>query len=257
MYKTGDLYREPTSNLGKFGNLIAVADTRKELEELCRKALETIQVRTEAQNGTSDRESLLMTEIRIGNEHTGYVRLGGKNPCAVIAEVGINHDGSVERALELVALAKASGADMVKFQFLDPAAMVHRPSLPAVYEIYDKYALSLEDMAEISRACAKHRIPFVCTVFDPEGAARMVEAGVSAFKIASCDMTHLPLLECLGQYGLPVILSTGLADLEEVRAERARSQARGGADSRAPSLRERLPRAGRVGQPLRDGYASA
>lgn len=168
-----------------------------------------------------------MRETRIGGDRTGFVRVGGKNRCAVMAEVGINHDGSVERALELVALAKSAGADLIKFQFLDPSAMVHRPSLPAVFEIYRKYALSVGDMTRVARACDEHGIPFVCTVFDPGGAARMVEAGACAFKVASCDMTHLPLLECLGQYGLPVILSTGLADLEEVRAS-VRALKRGG-----------------------------
>ena len=168
-----------------------------------------------------------MKEIRIGGEKTGYVRVGGKNRCAVMAEVGINHDGSPERAVELVALAAASGADLVKFQYLDPDAMVHRESLPAVHEIYSRYTLSLADMERVSKACGEHHIPFVCTVFDNDGAARMVETGVSAFKVASCDMTHHPLLEHLGGYGLPVILSTGLADLEEVRAA-VRALKRGG-----------------------------
>ncbi len=157
-----------------------------------------------------------MKQVRIGNEHTGYVRVGGDNPCAVMAEVGINHDGSVERALELVHLAADSGADLIKFQLIDPDAMVQRERLGAVWEIYRRHTLSLEEMARVSRACAERRIPFVCTVFDAEGAARMVELGVNAFKVASCDMTHLPLLASLGQYGLPVLLSTGLADLEEV-----------------------------------------
>ena len=57
MYKTGDIYREPTSNLGKFGNLIAVADTRKELDELCARALAAIQVRTEPQDHLIEKAS--------------------------------------------------------------------------------------------------------------------------------------------------------------------------------------------------------
>lgn len=157
-----------------------------------------------------------MKQVRIGSEKTGYVRVGDRSPCAVMAEVGINHDGNAERAVELVSLAAASGADLIKFQLIDPAAMVEREKLPGVWEIYSRHTLSLEHMARVSHACEAHRIPFVCTVFDIAGAARMVETGVNAFKVASCDMTHHPLLEALGQYGLPVILSTGLADLEEV-----------------------------------------
>ncbi|MFH1069794.1 MAG: N-acetylneuraminate synthase family protein [Candidatus Glassbacteria bacterium] len=159
-----------------------------------------------------------MTEVRIGDEHCGWLKVGDRRRTAVMAEVGINHDGSPERALELVQLAADSGADLVKFQYIDPAAMVHRPALPELYALYSRYALPLEDYRRIVKRCRLRKIPFVCTVFDLEGAARMVEIGVSAFKVASCDMTHLPLLRSLGQYGLPVILSTGLADIGEVAA---------------------------------------
>jgi sialic acid synthase SpsE len=96
--------------------------------------------------------------------------------------------------------------------------MVHRPVLPELYALYSRYALSLEDYRRIVERCRHRKTPFICTVFDLEGAARMVESGVSAFKVASCDMTHLPLLRGLGQFGLPVILSTGLADITEVAA---------------------------------------
>ncbi|MBN2289545.1 MAG: N-acetylneuraminate synthase family protein [Candidatus Glassbacteria bacterium] len=168
-----------------------------------------------------------MKTVRIGSERTGFIRLGPGLPCAVMAEVGINHDGSLDRALELVGLAAGSGADLVKFQYLDPDAMVHAESLPGVYETYRKYALTPSEMKQVALACEARKIPFVCTVFDLEGAARMVEAGVSAFKVASCDMTHLPLVRGLGEFGLPLILSTGLADTAEVAAA-VRAAKRGG-----------------------------
>ena len=168
-----------------------------------------------------------MKPVRIGNERTGYVRLGPRLPCAVMAEVGINHDGSLKRALEIIELAADSGADLIKFRYLVPEAMVHAESMPEVYELYKKYALSLSEMKRVCRACESRKIPFVCTVFDLEGAARMVEIGVCAFKVGSCDMTHLPLLRGLGAFGLPVILSTGLADTAEVAAA-VRTVKRGG-----------------------------
>lgn len=171
--------------------------------------------------------------VRIGSERTGYVQVGRGFPCAVMAEVGLNHDGDLGKALHLVDLAVDSGADLVKFQYLDPEVMVLRESLPEVYEIYRKHSLSLEEMRKVSQACRKHRTPFVCTVFDLEGAARLVEIRVDAFKIASCDMTHLPLLRGLGQFGLPVILSTGLANLAEV-SRSVRELKQGGA--RTPVL---------------------
>ena len=153
--------------------------------------------------------------------------MGPRQPCAVMAEVGINHDGSVDRALEIIGLAAEGGADLIKFQYLDPEAMVHAQSLPEVYQLYKKYALTLKEMERVSRACEASKLPFVCTVFDLEGAARMVEIGVCAFKVASCDMTHLPLVKGLGTFGLPVILSTGLADTAEVAAA-VRTAKRGG-----------------------------
>ncbi len=158
-----------------------------------------------------------MNEVRIGDEHSGYVRVGDHRPVAVMAEVGINHDGSVERALNLVDLAADAGADLIKFQYIDPPAMVHRGLMPELFEIYGRYTLSPDDYREIVARCHARKIPFVCTVFDADGAARMAELGVAAFKVASCDMTHLPLLKALTSWKLPVILSTGLADIAEVR----------------------------------------
>jgi len=168
-----------------------------------------------------------MKPVRIGSERYGYVRVGYGLPCTVMAEVGLNHDGDVEKALKLVELAARAGAGLVKFQYIDPTAMVHRESMPELYSLYNKYALSLPEMERVARACMSNKIPFVTTVFDLEGASRMVEIGVCAFKVASCDMTHLPLLKGLGSFGLPVILSTGLADLAEA-ARSVRALKKGG-----------------------------
>ncbi len=168
-----------------------------------------------------------MNEVRIGDELSGFVRVGERRPPAVMAEVGINHDGKLERALELVDLAADSGADLIKFQYIDPSAMVHRGLMPELFGLYGRYALSLDDFRAIVERCHQRRMPFVCTVFDSGGAARMAELGVAAFKVASCDMTHLPLLGALASWQLPVILSTGLADIAEVRRS-VRTLKRGG-----------------------------
>lgn len=168
-----------------------------------------------------------MKEVRIGDERCGWVRVGHGRPTAVMAEIGINHDGNPERALELVDLAAGAGADLVKFQYIVPPAMVQRQALPGVFDLYSKYVLPLETYYRIAERCRSRKVPFVCSVFDLEGAARMVEAGVSAFKVASCDMTDLPLLRGLGGFGLPVIVSTGLADIAEVAAS-VRELKRGG-----------------------------
>ena len=168
-----------------------------------------------------------MKQVRIGDERCGYVRVGYRLPLVVMAEIGLNHNGDIGKALELVDLAAESGAGLVKFQYIDPPAMVHRQNMPGLFTLYGKYTLPLSDMKRVVDRCRERKIPFVCTVFDLEGAARMVEIGVCAFKVASCDMTHLPLLRGLGAYGLPVILSTGLSDLAEVSTS-VRELKRGG-----------------------------
>jgi N-acetylneuraminate synthase/N,N'-diacetyllegionaminate synthase len=158
-----------------------------------------------------------MKDVRIGDEKSGFVRVGPGRPVAVMAEVGINHEGDPKRALELVDLAVDAGADLIKFQYIDPPAMVHKGLMPDLFDIYARYTLEFDDYRRIAERCRSKKIPFVCTVFDAGGAARMAEAGVAAFKVASCDMTHLPLLKSLAQWSLPVILSTGLSDFAEVR----------------------------------------
>ena len=86
-----------------------------------------------------------------------------------------------------------------------------RERLSGVHDIYSRYALDKDQMCKIATACEDKGTPFVCTVFSEEGAQAMKEAGVAAFKIASCDMTYHPLLKSVAKLGLPVILSTGLA----------------------------------------------
>lgn len=158
--------------------------------------------------------------------------LSGSRPagtrCLVIAEAGVNHGGSVDRALELVRVAATAGADAVKFQTFEPASLVARSAPKAPYQIAQtgaeegqwemlaRLVLSEEDHHVIAESCRDHGIRFLSTPFDAATADRLVAMGVDLLKISSAEVTNWPFLRHLGGLRVPVILSTGMSTLQEV-----------------------------------------
>ena len=147
------------------------------------------------------------------------LEVGEESRTLIIAEAGINHQGKVENAINLIKAAKKSGADAVKFQALNPDTMVDKRLLPETYEIYKKNRISTEDYKELLRGCISEGILFISTVFDEEGADFLESIGVKSFKVSSYDLTNIPLLIYLAKKGLPIILSTGLSNMVEVENE--------------------------------------
>ncbi len=143
-------------------------------------------------------------------------------PPLIVAEVGSNHDGSLERALELIAAAAAAGADAVKFQTYAAERLV-RPG-HELHRFFAEYALPREWHERLRDAAAAAGLLFLSTPFDPRAADFLAALGVPALKIASADLTNLPLLRRCASHGLPLLLSTGMASTEEV--ERAVAEAR-------------------------------
>jgi N-acetylneuraminate synthase len=146
----------------------------------------------------------------------------------IIAEAGVNHDGSIDKALELVRVAAAAGADIVKFQTYS-ADRVCSPAAPkAAYQIEttgadeSQYAmlkrleLAAGDYPQLIAECARLGIEFLSTPFDEPAADFLAELGVRRFKIPSGETTNLPFLRYVAGLGKPMILSTGMCDLEEV-----------------------------------------
>ena len=147
----------------------------------------------------------------------------------VIAEAGVNHNGSLERALEMVAVAAAAGADYVKFQSFRSEDLVTRDAPKAAYQARETgkadsqfemlKALELDDCqhSALLAACAEQGIGFLSTPFDPASLRYLTgELGLDTVKISSGDLTNpLVLLEA-GRSGRRVILSTGMATLAEV-----------------------------------------
>ena len=148
--------------------------------------------------------------------------------CFVIAEAGVNHNGSVDLALDLIDAAASAGADAVKFQTFKPERLVARGTPTAAYQAgncgaSDQFemlrALELPESAypELVARCEARGIEFMSTPFDEESARMLARCGMKRIKVGSGDLTILPFLEALAALRLPLILSTGMATLAEAR----------------------------------------
>ena len=151
------------------------------------------------------------------------------NKVTIIAEVGVNHNGSVAMAEEMIAVAASAGADVVKFQTFKPELVISRHAQKAEYqksstgtaesqlEMVRKYELDDDAHRRLVEKCKKEGVEFLSTPFDIPSLELLLSLGVSRFKIPSGEITNAPLLYCAAQSGLPVILSTGMSTLEEVQ----------------------------------------
>lgn len=152
----------------------------------------------------------------------------------VIAEAGVNHNGDLQRAFELIDVAADAGADAVKFQTFKPEALASRHAPQADYQIRNggsardnpesqlamlqRLALSFADHHALLAHCQKRNIEFLSSPFDPDSARFLTdELALSRLKLGSGEITNGPLLLQLAQAEKPLILSTGMATLDEIR----------------------------------------
>jgi sialic acid synthase SpsE len=146
------------------------------------------------------------------------------NRICVIAEAGLNHGGNKERALALIRAAKWAGADAVKFQTFRadrlvstrPAPLSHTKGQRDRQEFFKKLEFPFETFKAIYKEANRIGIEFLSTPFDEESADFLDDLGMTAFKIASVDITDRPLLEHVARKGKPVLLSTGMSTPEEI-----------------------------------------
>jgi N,N'-diacetyllegionaminate synthase len=150
------------------------------------------------------------------------------NKVFVIAEAGVNHNGSLELARKLVDTAVEAGADAVKFQTFKADTLVSKTAQKAAYqkqttgagesqyEMLKKLELDENAHRAIISYCKEKRIMFLSTPFDHDSIDMLDEFGMPVFKIPSGEITNLPYLRHIGRIGREVILSTGMADLGEV-----------------------------------------
>ena len=148
----------------------------------------------------------------------------------IIAEAGVNHNGDIGMARELIDVAAEAGADYVKFQTFTADRLVTVHAKKADYQSQAIGAVESQhtmlrkleltrDMHEVLIAhCKSKGIQFFSTGFDPESIDLLVELGLDCFKIPSGEITNLPYLRHVGQYGKSIILSTGMATIDEIKA---------------------------------------
>ncbi len=144
-------------------------------------------------------------------------------PAFIVAEACDNHLGSMEAAREMVRAAKLARADAIKFQHHLPDEEM-LPDVPMssnfdepLYEFLKKHALTLEQHAALKAYCEQVAIHYMCTPFSYRAAEELDSIGVDVFKIGSGEMTDIPSLLKIARLGKPMIVSTGMSDLEEVR----------------------------------------
>jgi N,N'-diacetyllegionaminate synthase len=147
----------------------------------------------------------------------------------VIAEAGVNHNGSLELAFELIDRAAAAGVDAVKFQIGTPELVVSRFAPKAEYQkqttgtaesqldMVRKLQLPQGSWPKLVSHCATRGVAFLASPFDLPSVDYLATLDTPAIKVPSGELTNLPYLRAVGRTGLPVLLSTGMCDLEEVR----------------------------------------
>ncbi len=152
-----------------------------------------------------------------------------KNKTFIIAEVGVNHNGSIAAAKKLVKIAKDSGADAVKFQSFELENLLTKKVKKAgyqkknlgnsdsQYDMLSKLVLSESDFVKIKKYCNEVGIEFMSTAFDILSAKFLKQIKVKKIKIASGEITNLPLLRYLGSQKKKIILSTGMSTMKEVK----------------------------------------
>src|SRR5688572_5277446 len=154
--------------------------------------------------------------------------IGPGHPCFIIAEAGVNHNGSLDMARQLIDAASEAGADAVKFQTFAAERLVTEGAAKAPYQVETMAAhesqyqmlkrleLSAEAHCELQSHSRQRQLLFMSTPFDEASADFLVGLGIELFKIASGEITNLPFLAQVAAHGLPMIVSTGMSNLREV-----------------------------------------
>lgn len=166
-----------------------------------------------------------MESIKIGK-----FTVGANSPCFIIAEAGSNHNRKLHQAYKLIDIAKQAGADAVKFQTYSAEKIYSRktPMMSyvkrnklvkgneTIWDLIKKIEMPREWHPKLASYCKKKGIMFLSTPFDLEAVDELEAVKCPAYKIASYEITHLPLLEKCAKTGKPIILSTGMADLADI-----------------------------------------
>lgn len=159
-----------------------------------------------------------MTEMTIVGR-----RIGADHPPFIIMEAGINHEGELEKAIALVDAAHEGGADCIKFQcHITEEEMIPTNMKPGkisnerLWDIIKRCELSAEEETKVQAYCARKGILYLSTPFSKAAADRLNAMNVPAFKIGSGECNNYPLIDHIARMGRPIILSTGMNDLNSI-----------------------------------------
>jgi len=174
----------------------------------------------------------MTSQVDAGNFSIGHLPIGRNRPLCIIAEAGVNHDGDIDAAMDLIDAAQGAGADIVKFQYFSAEALASGTAPACAYQaqpagvsqrdMLKKLELSHVDFIAMKQHADRIGIPFLATPFGLRELAALIELGVPAIKIASPDIVNVPLLDTAARSRLPLIVSTGAAELHEIDAAVAR-----------------------------------
>jgi len=157
--------------------------------------------------------------------------IGEGHPCFIIAEAGSNHDRKLEQAFRLIDIAKDAGADAVKFQTYSAESLYSKKTPKPEYlkkkdlsskdetlwDVIKKIEMPRDWHPRLKEYCLKKNIIFMSTPFDLKAVDELESVDMPVYKVASFEITHLPLLERIANTGKPIILSTGMADVSDIR----------------------------------------
>ncbi|MGI0057293.1 MAG: N-acetylneuraminate synthase family protein [Nitrosarchaeum sp.] len=165
-----------------------------------------------------------MVQIKIKN------RIVGQNqPPFIVAEAGINHNGEIEKALKMIQIAKESNVDAIKFQTFKAEEFIANPKQMITYrsqakqitesmlELHKRLEFSRDEWFRIKKHCDDEGIIFFSTAQNRSDLDLLLEIGIEIIKVGSDDFNNLPLLKDYTATGLPIFISCGMADLEEIR----------------------------------------
>jgi N,N'-diacetyllegionaminate synthase len=165
-----------------------------------------------------------MKVVRIGNH-----LVGEGQPCFLAAEIGINHNGDLKLAHRSIDAAADAGAEAVKFQnyrtedFVTERSLTHeyisqgKTIVESQYEMFKRCELAPQSLSELRRHCDQRRIIFFSTPTSEDGVRDLLDLGVLLLKNGSDYLSHLPLIRAMAKTGLPTVISTGMATLDEVK----------------------------------------
>ena len=161
----------------------------------------------------------MSSNIKIGNRI-----IGSAHPVFVIAEAGINHNGSFSIAKKMIDMAERAGADCIKFQtHITEKEMIRTNILPGkisktpLWDIIKNCELTDDDEARLSKYCKEKKIIFLSTPFSIPAVDRLEKIKMPAYKIGSGELTNTPFLKYIARKGKPVILSSGMSNMNEIK----------------------------------------